>query len=68
MKIRCFPDNQFFFFKNLVSIFFLQILIKKMFFLVFDTSLSLLVPEIEGGYPERHGEGEEEGAEGLVLE
>ena len=27
-----------------------------------------LVPEIEGGYPERvGGEGEEEGAEGLVL-
>ena len=30
-----------------------------------------LVPEIEGGYPERDGEGgeeEEEGGEGLVLE
>ena len=27
-----------------------------------------LVPEIEGGYPERDGEEEEEGGEGLVLE
>ena len=41
----------------------------------FDTSRSMiphLVPEIEGGYPERDGEGgeeeEEEGGEGLVLE
>ena len=39
----------------------------------FDTSGSMvphLVPEIEGGYPERDGEGgEEEGeGEGLVLE
>ena len=29
--------------------------------------IRLSVPEIEGGYPERDGEGEEEG-EGLVLE
>ena len=37
----------------------------------FDTSGSMvphLVPEIEGGYPERDGEEEEEGGEGLVLE
>ena len=27
-----------------------------------------LVPEIEGGYPERDGEGEEGEGEGLVLE
>ena len=27
-----------------------------------------LVPEIEGGYPERDGEGGGEGGEGLVLE
>ena len=26
------------------------------------------VPEIEGGYPERHGEGPEEEEEGLVIE
>ena len=32
-----------------------------------STTIPRLVPDIEGGYSERDGEGEEEGAEGLVL-
>ena len=49
--------------------FFLNFLIQN-FFGRFDTSGSMiprLVPEIEGGYPERDG-GEEGAEEGLVLE
>ena len=56
------------------SFFFVQFFYSDFFPGRFDTSGSMiphLVPEIEGGYPERDGEeggGEEEGGEGLVLE
>ena len=71
MSIFCIKFFSFDFFVDfLLDFFFLFFSIS--FSGPFDTNgpiISLLVPEIEGGYPERHGgEGAEGEEEGLVLE